>query len=104
MANFSERTVTAFINPQTGCRLRITSKILRQFGPTLGCKACDKCSRLASLAGGEHVLAEGEHCVHSPACKERFKSKLAEEISGEMGSRTPFMRVTVLDPEAGCRL
>ena len=70
MANFSERTVTAFINPQTGCRLRITSKILRQFGPTLGCKACDNWSRLASLAGGEHVLAEGEHCVHSPACKE----------------------------------
>ena len=44
-------------------------------------------------------MGQGWHCVHSAACKERFKSKLAEEISGEMGSRTPFLRGTVLDPK-----
>ena len=66
MANCSERTA---FHPETGRRLCITSDLLRKFGPTLGCKACEKRSR---------VPKGGEIGGPAPAGNVRFEDYLSD--------------------------
>ena len=67
------------MNPKTGRRLSITQKMIRDHGPTPWCKMCQvQCD----LINEERSIDQVHIGVsHSPACKGRFESILAGEIS-----------------------